>query len=122
MTAWALTQCPNSISPVGTTSSEHLQDNINGQKTLWVAGGINRDNGKLTYPTAMNNQDIIIFAFTKSGTYCYNPEGHTLTLIAEGNNRALTGSSLLLRRRRLTCSIFRTRESGKAGLLLLRLC
>ena len=30
--------------------------------------------------------------FTKSGTYCYNPEGHTLTLIAEGDNRALTGT------------------------------
>ena len=59
---------------------------------LWIAGGINRDNGKLTYPTASNIQDIIIFVFTKSGTYRYNPEGHSLTLIAEGDNRALTGT------------------------------
>ena len=58
---------------------------------LWVAGGINRENGKLTYATAMNNQDMIIFAFTKSGAYRYNPEDHSLTLIAEGDNRALTG-------------------------------
>ena len=58
---------------------------------LWVAGGINRDNGKLTYPTASNIQDMIIFAFTKSGTYRYNPSEHSLTLVAEGDNRALTG-------------------------------
>ena len=25
---------------------------------LWVAGGVNRDNGNLTYPTASNIQDI----------------------------------------------------------------
>ena len=58
---------------------------------LWVAGGINRDNGKLTYPTASNIQDIVIFAFTKSGAYRYNPEEHSITLIAEGDHRALTG-------------------------------
>ena len=59
---------------------------------LWVAGGINRDNGKLTYPTASNIQDIVIFAFTKSGAYRYNPEEHSLTLVAEGDHRALTGT------------------------------
>ena len=58
---------------------------------LWVAGGINRDDGKLTYATAMNNQDMIIFVFMKSGTYRYNPSEHSLTLIAEGDNRVLTG-------------------------------
>ena len=59
---------------------------------LWVAGGINRDNGKLTYPTASNIQDIVIFAFTKSGVYRYNPEDHSITLTAEGDHRALTGT------------------------------
>ena len=59
---------------------------------LWVAGGINRDNGKLTYPTASNIQDIVIFAFTKSGVYRYNPEDHSITLTVEGDHRALTGT------------------------------
>ena len=59
---------------------------------LWVAGGINRADGKLTYPTASNTQDIVIFAFTKSGAYRYNPEDHSITLIAEGDHRALTGT------------------------------
>ena len=56
---------------------------------LWVAGGINRENGKLTYPTASNIQDMIIFVFTKSGVCRYNPEAHSLTLITEGDHRAL---------------------------------
>ncbi len=59
---------------------------------LWVAGGVNRDNGKLTYATAMNTQDMIIFVFTRDGVCRYNPEAHSLTLIAEGDHRKLTGS------------------------------
>ena len=58
---------------------------------LWVAGGINRENGKLTYATAMNNQDMIIFAFTREKVYRYNPENHSVTVIAEGDYRKLTG-------------------------------
>ena len=58
---------------------------------LWVAGGINREDGKLTYATALNNQDMIIFVFLREGTYRYNPVGHSLTLIKDGDNRALTG-------------------------------
>ena len=58
---------------------------------LWVAGGINRDDGKLTYATALNNQDMIIFVFTRKGTYRYNPADHSLTLIRDGDNRVLTG-------------------------------
>ena len=58
---------------------------------LWVAGGINRENGKLTFASALNTQDMIIFVFTRKGTYRYNPAGHSLTLIKDGDNRVLTG-------------------------------
>ena len=58
---------------------------------LWVAGGVNREDGKLTYPTASNLQDMIIFAFTKSGVCRYNPEDHSITKIADGDHRVLTG-------------------------------
>ena len=58
---------------------------------LWVAGGVNREDGKLTYATAMNIQDIIIFVFTHNATYRYNPSEHSITLIEKGDNRALTG-------------------------------
>ena len=55
-----------------------------------------KDNGKLTYPTASNIQDIVIFAFTKSGAYRYNPEEHSITLVADGDHRALTGTPRLV--------------------------
>ncbi len=58
---------------------------------LWAAGGINRDNGKLTYATASNTQDMVIFAFTKSGVFRYNPDGHSITKVADGDHRVLTG-------------------------------
>ena len=44
----------------------------------------------------MNLQDIIIFVFMKSGTYSYKPETHSLILIAEGDNRVLTGGQPLV--------------------------
>mgnify|MGYP002622714994 CR=1 FL=1 len=58
---------------------------------LWVAGGVNREDGKLTYATAMNLQDMIIFVFTREAAYRYNPQAHSLTLIANGDYRKLTG-------------------------------
>ncbi len=58
---------------------------------LWVVGGVNREDRRLTYPTASNIQDMIIFVFMKNGTYRYEPSTHTLKQVAEGNNRALTG-------------------------------
>ena len=58
---------------------------------LWVAGGVNREDGRLTYATASNIQDMIIFVFMKNGTYRYEPATHSLKQVAEGDNRALTG-------------------------------
>ena len=55
---------------------------------LWAAGGINREDGKLVYPTAMDTKDIIIFVFTKSGVCCYNPESNSLTVIQKGDYRS----------------------------------
>lgn len=65
---------------------------------LWVAGGINRSDGKITHATAMNLQDMILYAFTSQGVYRYNPEGHTLTPIAEGDYRELTGGQDFVKR------------------------
>lgn len=58
---------------------------------LWVTAGVNREDGKLTYATAMNTQDIIVYAFTKEGVYRYEPASHSLTLIEKGDHRAATG-------------------------------
>ena len=58
---------------------------------LWVTAGVNREDGKLTYATASNVQDIIVYAFTREGIYRYNPSDHSLTLIEKGDHRAATG-------------------------------
>ncbi len=58
---------------------------------LWAASGVNRDDGKLTFATAMNLQDMILFVFTREGTCRYNPKDNSLTLISKGDNRAVIG-------------------------------
>ena len=58
---------------------------------LWIAGGINREDGKLTYATASNFQDMVIYAFTSKAVYRYNPQNHSVTVVAEGDYRKLTG-------------------------------
>ena len=72
-------------------SSSNFQDTelaAKGLSTLlWAAGGVNREDGKLVYPTAMNTKDIIIFVFTKSGVCRYNPESNSLTVIQKGDYR-----------------------------------
>lgn len=57
---------------------------------LWAANGINRpDAGKRTAPSALNAQDIDLYIIMKSGAYYYNPTGHLLELITDGDYRNL---------------------------------
>lgn len=56
---------------------------------LWAANGVNREDGKRTAPSAMNQQEITVYAFLKSGTYKYDFKNHTLELVAKGDNRKL---------------------------------
>ncbi len=58
---------------------------------LWATGGVNRESGGLTYPTAMNVQDITIYALTKDGVYLYDPAANSLTEVQKGDFRADTG-------------------------------
>ncbi|MGZ5423628.1 MAG: nitroreductase family protein [Candidatus Aminicenantales bacterium] len=55
---------------------------------LWAANGINRSDGKRTAPSAMNAQDVDIYAFMKDGVYLYDPAGQTLKPIAAGDHRS----------------------------------
>ena len=60
---------------------------------LWVTAGINRDDGRFTYPTHSNRQDIILYVAVRSGTFRYDPTINTLSLVAAGDQRARTGSA-----------------------------
>lgn len=57
---------------------------------LWAADGINRqESGKRTAPSAMNRQEVDIYALFAEGAYIYNAGSHSLELVAEGDLRAL---------------------------------
>lgn len=56
---------------------------------LWAAGGVNRPNGNLTAPTAMNRQEIRIYVFTAEGVCLYIPKSHTLEAVTAGDHRNL---------------------------------
>lgn len=56
---------------------------------LWAAMGQNREEGKLTAPTAMNKQEIRLFLFTSDAVSEYMPHTHSLRHVAEGDYRGL---------------------------------
>jgi SagB-type dehydrogenase family enzyme len=59
---------------------------------LWAANGISRpDSGKRTAPSAMNNQEIDIYAAMKDGLYRYNAKKHSLEPVGAKDIRHLTG-------------------------------
>ncbi len=69
-------------------SSQELSD------LLWAANGINRpEEGKRTAASAMNAQDIDIFAFMEEGIYFYDARQHALNPVVTGNYMDLPGKT-----------------------------
>jgi SagB-type dehydrogenase family enzyme len=59
---------------------------------LWAGFGINRqDDGGRTAPSAMNGQEIDIYAAMSSGLYKYEPNSHSLAMTAAEDVRRVTG-------------------------------
>jgi len=57
---------------------------------LWAANGVNRaSEGKRTAPSAMNSQEVDVYAISKTGAYLYDAKNHSLNLVANGDLRAL---------------------------------
>lgn len=59
---------------------------------LWAAGGINRPDGKRTAPSALNKQEIDIYAALSDGLYLYDAKQNLLKMIFAEDIRPLTGS------------------------------
>ena len=56
---------------------------------LWAACGINRpEEEKITAPSAMNAQDIIVFVIKKDGAYRYEPKSNSLAKLSNKDLRA----------------------------------
>ena len=59
---------------------------------LWAAGGINRPElGGRTAPSAMNSQEVQVYAALPQGLYRYEPVSHTLRLAVASDVRRVTG-------------------------------
>ena len=71
------------------TTALSMQDLSN---VLWCANGINRpENGHRTAPSAMNRQDIDVYAVLVNGIYLYDATQHQLTPVAAGDFRKEAG-------------------------------
>jgi nitroreductase len=59
---------------------------------LWAAAGINRSehNGRTT-PSAMNAQEVLLYAALPQGLFLYEPVKHELRLTVAGDVRRVTG-------------------------------
>lgn len=61
---------------------------------LWAADGVNREDGRLTAPTAMNRQDIQLFVCRKDGAFLYDAKAHALNRVSNEDLRpAIAGAS-----------------------------
>ena len=59
---------------------------------LWAGFGINRvDTGKRTAPSALNWQEVEVYAITEGGAYLYDAKANSLKAVAKGDLRKLTG-------------------------------
>ena len=55
---------------------------------LWASNGVNREDGRLTAPTAMNRQDIQLFVCRADGAWLYDAAAHKLTRVCTDDLRA----------------------------------
>lgn len=59
---------------------------------LWAAVGINRPDGHLTSPTAVNAQDISVYVCQQNGAWLYNAKENTLVKVSDKDLRAAVAS------------------------------
>lgn len=73
----------------GTEFSDKMLSQQDLSNLLFAAIGVNRENGKLTSPTASNKQEIRIFVFTAEGVSEYLNVENGLNPVATGDHRDL---------------------------------
>lgn len=91
-----------SMTVVEALKTRHSVRNFDSSKELnnqqlsnlcWAACGITRDDNHRTSPTAMNRQEIRLFAFTKTAVYEYDAKANTLVKKADGDHRDLVAGA-----------------------------
>ncbi len=91
-----------SMSMIETLNTRHSVRNYDTTKDItnqqlsdvcWAACGMTRDDNHRTSPTAMNRQEIRLFAFLKNGVYEYDAKANKLVKKADGDHRELMAGS-----------------------------
>jgi SagB-type dehydrogenase family enzyme len=59
---------------------------------LWAAAGVNRPDGRRTFPSASNYQEMDVYVIMSDGVYRYEPKPHQLVRLLGSDLRALAGS------------------------------
>lgn len=54
---------------------------------LWAACGINREDGRLTVPSAMNTQEELVYVCREDGAWIFNPKENTLSKVCDKDIR-----------------------------------
>jgi len=54
---------------------------------LWAANGVNREDGRRTAPSAQNKHLVDVYVVLQDGIYLYDPAGHQLLPLVEGDFR-----------------------------------
>ena len=72
----------------GTEFSDKMLSPQDLSNLLFSAIGINRENGKLTSPTASNKQEIRVFVFTAEGVSEYLNQENSLKPVTTGDHRS----------------------------------
>ena len=67
-------------------SDRALSDTLLSQ-VLWAACGKNRADGRITAPSAVNAQDVMVFVCRSDGAYLYDGQKNTLTLVSSKDLR-----------------------------------
>lgn len=67
-------------------SEEQISDSTLSQ-LLWAAAGINREDGRLTVPSAMNTQEELIYVCREDGAWIFNAKENTLTQVTDKDIR-----------------------------------
>ena len=52
---------------------------------LWAACGVNREDGRLTVPTALNRRNIAVYAVLPDGVYLYDARRNVLERVLAGD-------------------------------------
>ena len=68
-------------------------DDMKLSQLLWAAVGINRPDGHLTAPTAVNAQDITVYVCRKDGAYLYVAKDNTLQKVSDKDLRKSVASA-----------------------------